>query len=269
MFKWVLLVILIIIIVKKIIDYKRNYKITFDFITFFEGGEGSGKTTILTHLALKERKKRVVQNIIFFWRKKKANTKIYSNYPIFINKKVGYSLVITDEILTWERVVEEGSIIVLDEMGLFFPMETRKTEQTKIFTLTYLRHILDKDNNGNNARIFASSQSMDEVNKTFRRKCNKCYELNGLRKAFGINMAKVNILQVYLSESINTQYIDNDEFSNQVYKFKYPKGHFSSTYAKDFKNIKRLNYVAESYKNLLQYYDYNFGDMWRELDIKL
>lgn len=270
----IIIIILVVIIGIKIYQWKNNYKINFDFITFFEGGEGSGKTTILTHLAYKEVMKRIWQNrfkklLFFIPNKKYANTKVYSNYPIYINKKYGYTYVLTNEVLTWEKLVEDGSILVMDEMGLFFPMETKKTDQDKIFTMTYLRHILDKDNNGNNARIFASSQSMDEVNKTFRRKCNKCYELSGMRKAFGIKKAKVNILQVYLSESINTQYIDNNEFANNIYKFKYPKGKFSSTYAKDFKNIKNIKEVSESYKNLLKYYGYEFGDKWRELNITL
>lgn len=52
----VLIIIVAIVICVKL--HKSNYKLEYDSWTFFEGSLGSGKTTVLTRLAISTRRRR-------------------------------------------------------------------------------------------------------------------------------------------------------------------------------------------------------------------
>ena len=69
--------ILIIILVVALILYfrfkKNNYHLTYNNITYLQGEVGSGKTTMLTYLALKERNIIICQMIIIFFKTKIQN----------------------------------------------------------------------------------------------------------------------------------------------------------------------------------------------------
>lgn len=289
-------IIFIIIIVIIIIKFKkRSYPINYDNITFFEATLGGGKTTMLTRCAITERRKRVIKNFfnpllnIISWlipiyniylfkelrnynkkhnltkRKfwefpiKKVGTKIYSNYPIYINKRIGFSEVISKNVLYWDFRVKEDCIICLDEVEYLFPSEMKKTDPLYNFCLTWNRH-------ATNALIFAASQSLSGCNVVFRRKVNRCYHLINMSKSLIPFISKVQVISAMVSEDIKTIYQeDYEERQENWHYFKFPKNHFESRYAKKLYNLPKeeIKELAWDYSKLLKRMKLSDGERWK------
>lgn len=284
----IILIVIAIVIAIKI--YRSNYKLRYDSITFFEGCLGSGKTTLITRLAINERRKRVIlnhfvkplniiMNIILFsvpvinliygflclknkkllFKMKKRGTQIYSNYPIWINKKQGFSIAVNKDLLNWLYRVNEDCIIVLDEVGYLFPNEMKKTDPLYQFCLTWMRH-------GTNALMFCASQSLDECNIVFRRKVNRCYHLTNLSRSLIPFFSKVQITMAIVSEDINSVMTDRiEDREENWYRFKYPKSHFASRYAKKYYNLKHSEIIplSISYEKTFEKMNLKNGDKWK------
>lgn len=271
-------ILLIIFLIIKFI--RSNYKLKYDSITFFEGCLGSGKTTIITRLAINERRRRVifnffrpflipVVNILLFiipfvnivygllclirheiiYKPEKRGTDIYSNYPIWINRRVGFSYAINKDLLAWLYRVNEDCIICLDEVGYLFPNENKKTDDLYTFCLTWIRH-------GTNCLMFCASQSLSECNITFRRKVNRCYHLCNFCNSIPF-FKKVQITMSIISEDISTITTDHiEDREENWFRFKYPRRHFKSRYGKNYyllpdDDIKKLSYDYEKTFSML------------------
>lgn len=251
---------------------KSNYNITYNNITYFQGEVGSGKTTVLTHMGFKERNKRIRHNYFFYILRKlfpkvkafrKYNVEIYSSYPIWVNKKYGFSRVVDKSILSWDfRVPEDNPIIILDEMELIFPNEAKQTDPVFKLGTAYIRHAL-------NASIFASSQSLSEVNIEFRRRVNAVYMLNNIRYGFLNLCSCVDVRKGLCSEEFTNVYVDDPKTVDigHTYRFKLKDGHFDSRYASNLYKLKQENIVklSKNYDLLLKAQGLKCGDKWRSL----
>ena len=245
----------------------KNYHFKFSTITFFQGAVGSGKTALMTKLALVERNRRVLFNRslyyvikygLFFIKKcrkiEKKSEKIYSTYPIFIDKSFW----------NWTYKVDIGSIIVSDEMAYLMPSKNEKANPREIFTLTWIRH-------ATNACILASSQNIEECLKSFRMKTTKCYILDSCRRALPIPFfrnSKVNVKEIFNVENVNNVINNTDrKFDPCVYNFIYPKKNFDSRYGRNFYKLKDfdIEFLSLSYDNLLKKMNLKCGDKWKGL----
>lgn len=264
---WILLILVIILLIKYIKFRKESIKIELDSVTFFEGPLGSGKTRLLTSICIREFKRRVrvykIHKVLEFlsfgiYKSKYFIPNVYSNYPIFLGKRYGFSYVINTSVLNWEYKIEEDSIIVLDEVGYIFPNQKEKTSDDYTFGITWLRH-------ATNATILCASQSLSECNISFRRKVNRCYHLHNCRKFFWF-LSAVEVVPVIISEDIKNVYNSNSSESViQRYMFINPKKNFNSRYGK---NLYKLNsnerkVIASDFNILLKRLNYQNGDMWR------
>jgi len=260
-------------------------KIRYDNFTFFEGSLGSGKTTIITRCAIKEYNKRKIENIIRYpislisfiipiiniyaiykavkdkeLIMPKRGTEIYTTYPIWINKKVGFSKVLDRSLFNWLYKYYQDCIIITDEMGWFYPPNENEkgkaimTDKTERFGITFLRHAI-------NPVCFCSSQSIDEVNITFRRKISHIYRLMNCRKSLIPFVSKVDILEIQRSEDMGAlTRVNEDEIKTQY--FIYPYGHFKSRYAR---RLYENDITAISYEELLKKLGLKAGDKWKEI----
>lgn len=112
----------------------KLYRLKYDNIIEFVGGEGSGKTLSAVQLALKLysknlskwNRKRIFINCAFWFNKDEKKSKIgakpalYSNIPVSIYRKKGknyFSRVLISDILTLRKGVEPGSVLLIDELG--------------------------------------------------------------------------------------------------------------------------------------------------------
>lgn len=265
------MIFLIILIVAAFIFFrlkKNAFKFTFDNVTFFQGSLGAGKTAMLTYHAIKERKRRVLNNFIATiinpfilvkkWKIKKRGTDIYSTYPIYVNKRYGYSYVCSIKVLKWIERVNEDCIVVLDEVGFLFPSEMKKTDPKYTFCMTWLRH-------ATNAFVLSASQSLSECNVLFRRKVNRVYALYGMRRRFLIRSC-VNVRSSICSEDMTNIYSDTDP--QLLFTFKYPSKNFHSRYGKQLYDLldDDIKKLSVDFDYLLSLMGYKFGDKWRSLD---
>lgn len=265
----IVLLIVLIIAVLFIKFLRSNYQFKYDFITFFEGSLGSGKTTMLvyhTKLVIRKRlfKNYIIKFVNYFlpkkWKLEYHCTKVYSNFPIFLGKKLGWSYRIDEQILNWYYKVEKDCIIVLDEVGFLYPNSSKVPSLTERFCLTWLRHCT-------NAIIFSSSQSLSECNITFRRKANHVYELSNCKRGF--LFSHINVLEVYLSENISTIHSDSSStFKDNHYYFRFPKKMFKSTYGENLYLIPKelINHI-DCYSTLFEMCNLKIGEQWVDYDI--
>lgn len=280
----------------------KNYKFKMDNFTFFEGSLGSGKTTIMTHFAVKEWKKRKIKNFLIkvfyipitiiiylipglniIWvlnqvKLKKFNLfktrglEIYSTYPIRYRftpfNKYSYSKVIDNRLFNWLIKVNEDCIIVLDELGYFYPPTEnekgtiKRTPDNEIFGLTWLRHAVSP-------YVLSASQDIGEVNISYRRKINHIYRLSNNTRVF-LFLSKVSVIEIQRSEdsgSIITTFRDTSmEHINNWYFYVYPKNNFASRYGKNLYllNDDELLKVSQDYDYLLKKMDLTPLDNWNK-----
>lgn len=281
------LIILLVIVFILYIKFKRsNYALEYDNWTFFEGSLGSGKTTMLTRLAITTRRRRIIHNFFtpflnfclwlipfYHWYRlfqkkenrfyiKKRGIDIYSNFPIRINRKL-WAYAVNKDVLNWLFKVNEDCILVLDEVGYLFPNEMKKTDPLYVFCMTWFRH-------ATNAVVFCASQSLSECNVAFRRKVNRVYHLSNMKKSWILFLSRVQIRQAIISEDMNNVYIDDLKSREQNYfRFKFPSSHFRSRYGREYYKLEHndlLKYSVDyeqtfnylKLKNGMRWYDYYF-----------
>lgn len=233
-----------------------NYHFKFDFITILVGQGGAGKTTLSCAFIRDKLKSRARRNFfrrilnIFLIKRFKLDYEcmiVYSTFPIYLGKKYGWSKVITKRLLTWDYKVEKGSLIVLDELAYLFPSRKEVPTLKERFCLTFLRHVL-----GRGCEIIGATQSLSRCNIALRSVVSHTYNLSNCRKGF--IFSKVNVMDVMISEDINTIYNDTSRnFRDNVYRFRFPKKMFVSDYGKYFENI------PSNYLENMDSYDYIFN----------
>lgn len=116
---WLLILIISVLVV---IFFIRSFlKNKVDTITAFTGGLGSGKTAKSVQISIKLFKKNKFKVKIhnLFKKDKEELPKLYSNIPVFIDKKNGYSCKLTEDIVLLRERIPKKSVVLIDEIGGF------------------------------------------------------------------------------------------------------------------------------------------------------
>lgn len=284
---------------------KQNRKVQLNNWTLFEGDLGSFKTTACTRKTVNLWRGRIfgnwlnptlniiIQILLFIipitnfvylylvirdkklYKIKKRGEEVYSTFPIWLSfpfrlfkDKWTYTKAINADVLDWKYKIEEDSIVVLDEVGYIFPSETKKTDPKITFCMTWFRH-------ATNATVICATQSMSEVNVTFRRKCNRVYQLSHGQRCifpFGLFFCKVQVREIIISEDVNNIYEDNPETRNENWwTFKHPTRHFNSRYGKKLYNLtqEEINKISLKYQLMFEKLKMQNGEKWTSLDYEL
>lgn len=213
---------------------------------------------------------------IWYLKIDKRGVDVYSNYPLrfrlFFWNKWEYSIIIDRHLFDWLVKCNEDCIIALDELGYWFPPSTNEkgnaimTDKQETFGLTWLRHAISPC-------VFSASQSIDEVNITFRRKIQHIYRLSNNKRVF-LRLSKVNCLEIQRSEdcgSIITTFNDSEKthIDNWHY-YIYPIYNFQSRYGRFLYDLEtnELRKVAYNYEELLKKYNLQVGNRWTDLYIR-
>lgn len=219
---------------------------------------------------------RIKNKKMWYFAIEKRGIDIYSNYPLryrlFPWNKWEYSIIIDRHLFDWLVKCNEDCIISLDELGYWFPPtlnekgNAKSTDKQEIFGLTWLRHAISPC-------VFSASQSIDEVNITFRRKIQHIYRLSSNKRVF-LPLSKVNCLEIQRSEdsgSIITTFNDTEKthIDNWHY-YIYPRNNFKSRYARYLYDLgnEDLRKVAYNYEELLKKYNLKVGSRWTDLYIR-
>lgn len=271
LFKIIFIILLLVALYLYIRHLLDNYHFKYDFITVFEGSLGSGKTTMIAYHVKRVLKRRRRSNIFRFivniflpkrWKLDYKCEEVYSDFPLYLGKKFGWAKVLDENFMYWAYKLPKGSIIALDELAFIFPNSNRVSTDLERFTSIWLRHVLG------DSFIFAGTQSMSEVAIFLRRRLSHVYHLSNMRKGFF--KSRVNVIDVLMSEDIVNVYQDSvKNFKENIFKFKFPKNMFISTYGSSFYElsykdrlaVKNLSDVYDKYKiKVLTYWDNYYYD---------
>lgn len=264
-----LLVISAVILVIIVYNYFKNYHFKLDGINFFQAQLGGGKSYTLSWCGRHAQRRRIVRNwFVNIWNKctpKKINFKIlpveiYSNYPIWCGKKLGWSKAINKDIWTWRYKLPDRPIIVYDELSNDLPNvkngKAVMSDDRLKFCLRWFRH-------GTGATIFACSQSLSEVDKTFRAKVQHVYNLSNFRKHLFWN--SINVVESFISEDITTIYSDTDkDHIENIWRSRLPKNTYMSRYGKNLYDLsdEEISYLSSNADKIMKLCGISNGDSW-------
>jgi len=268
---FVLILIVGCIIALWLFCYFKNYHFKKDNIIFFQAQLGGGKSYTLTWNGLKEQKRRIRRNwFVKIWNActpKKINfdilpIEIYSNYPIWCGKKIGWSKAINKNVWKWYDRLPENCIIVYDELANDLPNvrngKAVMSDDRLKFCLRWFRH-------GTNAKIYACSQSLSEVDKTFRAKVQHVYNLSDFHKHLFWN--SINVVESFISEDITTVYSDTDKkHIVNIWRSRLPKNSYYSRYGKKLYklNDNMIDYISSHSDSIMDICGLSFGDSWTD-----
>lgn len=173
--------------------FKNRLKYKTETITAFTGGLGSGKTFLSV---LKVRS-------LYFWNNLKQKIRkllhkdyravnVYSNIPIYVNKKYGYSKVLTKEHLLLQEKLEGLPILLIDEIGSFASQFEYKNKNVIITFDEFVRFFRHYTKGG---FIVCNDQCSENIVLVVRRRLNKIHNLS--------NFIKFGPLVFYYERMIN------------------------------------------------------------------
>lgn len=233
-------IILVGLLVGLVILLIKYLKVAFKGISgrniLINGGSGSGKTTLLTYLArkqyLKNYRKVWLYNHIFYyfeycicWIKwlfikifkdkkllfkdysssleKQLYPLLFSNYPIWINKKLGYSCVLDFDIFTLKNLIPQKSVIAISECQNIFNQYFYKNEYLSNLCLKFFsqhRHYYD-------SYVFVDSQSLDNLSNIITRTSSLVINAQGITKLGFLSFIK---LYPFYSGSFDDKLVNSD-----------------------------------------------------------
>ena len=178
-------IILIILAIIVLIQYFKQEKLPNNTVLAFVGTMGSGKTYLVIREALKAYRKqkkihffcKYLPPLRFFFHKWHVVPYIYSNIPIRTGRNK-YCRVLRKEHILRERLLPEGAIVVIDEIGQFASQWDYDNPYVKeqLADLTrFFRHWVD-------GRMFVTDQSSDNIVKVVRCRLGIIYHLNDFRR---------------------------------------------------------------------------------------
>jgi len=247
----------------------KNYHFKRDNINFLQAQLGGGKSYTLSWFARHEQKVRIRKNRLYKvinlflpkkWQIDYLPIDVFSNFPIWLGKKYGWSRAINKDIWDWKYKLPVNSIIIYDELANDLPnvkdgKAVISNDRLK-FCLRWFRH-------GTNATIYACSQSLSEVDKTFRAKVQHCYNLSDFHKGFLFN--RINVVESFISEDITTIYSDTDKSHIvNMWRSRLPKNTYESRYGKKLYDIDDdlISYVATHSNEIMGMCGIKNGDRW-------
>lgn len=199
MFEIILIIIAIVVLWRVFRSYRLN---TFDTVVAFTGGLGAGKSFLSTEIACRLLRRKRAQ---VWWHnlgKKKTDRKpkplLYSSIPVKVSRKEN-AIILTEEHLTLQKKLVEGSVIFIDEIGSFCSQFDYKAVNTDVFDefVRFYRHYTK------GGYFVCNDQCSENIVLQVRRRINTVYNLMGFRKWFGL-FYTVKVRNISVSEEIKT-----------------------------------------------------------------
>lgn len=221
-----------------------SYKLKLQTVNCYTGGLGSGKTLNAVKTAIKLQNRSKLEYYLFNWnlgllpkfKNQFKIRKIYSNFPIIVkwNKdpnKCEYSIPLCREHITGDMIIEENSIVIVDEAGTFFPFQSKRSDPDLIWDLTYFRQY-------HNSTLIICVQSIGNVDISIRRVVNVIYNFSSYRtlpfRFYKIDVNKINYMEDVVT-NVNDINEDNElrligrHFKHKLYDSRYMRYYYTAT----------------------------------------
>lgn len=199
----------------------KSYFIKYDTIIAFTGGLGSGKSFLSVKLAIKLLKRQIRKvkwkNTINFIKCKIKKTnfeplpipQLYTNIPVFINKKQGFSIELTEEHLLLRKKIIPRSVVFIDEIGAYasqFEYNNKNISDNFDEFIRLFRHYTL------GGYLVVNDQCSENIVLTVRRRLNTVNNLFYFRVWFKL-IWTVRVRNISISEEIKT-IEENDKEDN-------------------------------------------------------
>lgn len=183
---WLILAIVLAVVV--LWQYFRQEKLSHNTVIGFVGTMGSGKTYLATREAVAAYRRVRLIHIFskylflprFFFPTWKRKPTMYSNIPVKISYfgKRKYCRVLLKEHIMREKLLPEGAVVVIDEIGQIasqWDYENPIVREQLADFVRFYRHWID-------GRMFVTDQSSDNIVKAVRCRLGLIYHLNDFHR---------------------------------------------------------------------------------------
>lgn len=185
----------------------KPYFEKYDTIIAYTGGLGSGKSFSGVKMSLKllrKQKLKVKIHNILHKKNKWSMPILLSNIPIYINKKQGFSTLLTNEHLTLQEKIPPRSIVFIDEIGSYASQwDYNVSNNFEEFIRLFRHYTLG-------GYLVCTEQCTENIVNSVRRRLNQVFNLMHFKKWFGI-VYSVKIRNLNVSEEIKTIEENNTE----------------------------------------------------------
>lgn len=208
--KWILIIESIILFILLIWLWVKKYRPVIDNVSVFTGAPGTGKTKLMTDLAIQKYKSELFKSkfrnvfIKFFnlFRKNKKSLSeipiLYSNYPIKLGRNK-FSRKLTLDIVLVQKRVPYRSVFAITEFSSIAHAQDFKNEFAKVNVDEWIRFIRQYTKGG---WLFTDDQASDLIMAVIRRRIGKVYNMQSFRKIPLLKIGIVNIRHLSISEDI-------------------------------------------------------------------
>lgn len=209
---WIIIIAIVVAVIYCIVQLLRSKRISNNTVICFTGGLGSGKTFHAVKYAVRAYKSArwryrfskipVLGWILLKFNKATKNKPVmYSNIPVVIKyrgKHPEFSRPLLKEHLLMTKPIEEGAIVLIDEVGQFasqydhdnpYVMENVQT------LIRFFRHFI-------NGRLFLTDQCSDNIVVPIRRRVNIIYNLNDFHRVLFLPIYKCSVKELTVTEDV-------------------------------------------------------------------
>lgn len=216
---FIIIAVLFIIMIIKV--FRGALPFVEQVINCFTGSNGSGKTYFATFKIIA---KFNVAKLLHKLKLMKAEPRIYSNIPLFVDNKTDVYVLKREHLLLQETFPENVCPFTLvDELSMiascygwddpnFSSRNLNENMETLDTFIRFYRHFYGV-NNGDRCRLFLTDQATGGVNIQIRRRLGYVYYLYGFHRLYHcLPFCKVNVKQMVVEEdSVNQNNVDIQE----------------------------------------------------------
>lgn len=239
--------IIAIIILVIIFVFVKPYFEKYDTIIAYTGGLGSGKSFSGVKMSLKLYKRQLLKTKVHNFLHPRAKWRkpiLLSNIPIYINKKMGYSHLLTNEHLTLQEKIPPRSVVFIDEIGSYAnQFDYNVSSAFEEFIRLFRHYTLG-------GYLVCTEQCTENIVNTVRRRLNSVYNLMHFKKWFGL-FYSVKIRNINISEEIKTIEETNteDNMSTKIGFLPFTKHYDTYCYSERYNGVPLCEFVkAKSLK---------------------
>lgn len=209
---WIIIVVLVVSVIFCVLKVLRSKRLTGNTVVCFTGGLGSGKTYNAVRCACKAYRSQKWRYrfskipvlgwiLVKFGKASKLPPVMYSNIPVVVWYRRGkpvFSRPLLKEHLLMQKRIEEGAIVLIDEVGQFcsqYSYDNPYVMENVQTLVRFFRHFV-------NGKLILTDQNSDNIVVPIRRRINVIYNLNDFHRLLFFPFFVCSVKELTVTEDI-------------------------------------------------------------------